>query len=85
MTDEILKQLAQSSLLPADLRAEIRLGINPPLSEIALPLIMAVLDSYAFVENDVRSSWNERRIARQNVALAFLLALALYGDPEAGA
>jgi hypothetical protein len=79
MMDLILTQLLQSRLLPEDLCTEIRHGITLPISELVMPLILAVLDSYIFVDNDPKSSWNSRRIARQNAAVAFLLALALYG------
>jgi len=82
MKNEILLQLAQSSLLPADICAEIRHGCTPPISEIVMELLRAVTDAYVMTNADPTSTWHHRRDSRQSVGLAFLLALALERGDE---
>jgi len=80
---KILDQLARSTLLcDDDMVAEILSGNLPPLNAIVLELVIGVLDAQALVQGDRDSSWNEKRIARQCLAIAFLSAIAWLKDPE---
>lgn len=73
----ILKQLARSGLLWDDETvAAILAGNIPPVEEIVLPLLITCMDSEITVRNDSTSTWNQRRIARQGLAVAFLAAIA---------
>jgi hypothetical protein len=60
--------------LSDDLANEIRSGVVD-LGRIVDELLVAAIDVDAFVRNDVTSTWNEKRIARQVLVLAFLHAL----------
>lgn len=73
----ILDQLARSGLLfDDDMVATISAGKTPPLEEIALALVIGAMDAEAVVRGDPKSSWNEKRIARQCLTIAFLSAIA---------
>jgi hypothetical protein len=73
----ILEQLARSGLLfDDDMVAGIFAGNIPPLEEIVLMLLIGAMDAEAFVRADARSTWNEKRLARQCLAVAFLSAIA---------
>jgi hypothetical protein len=73
----ILDQLARSGLLLDDeMEAAIFAGNPPPMEEIVLPLIFTCADAEATVRNDSTSTWNEKRIARAFLAIAFLSAIA---------
>ena len=79
----ILGQLARSGLLWNDAMAgAILAGKAPPLEEIVLALVIGALDAEAVVRGDPKSTWNERRIARQCLAVAFLGAIACVRDQE---
>lgn len=79
----ILDQLARSGLLFDDVMvAAILSGTTPPLEEIVLALCIGTLDAEVMVRNDPKSSWNEKRIARQCLAIAFLTAIACTRDRE---
>jgi hypothetical protein len=80
---EILIQLARNStLLPGDQATAIFAGSTPPIEDIVMALVIGSLDCEATVRNDPASTWNERRIARQCLAVAFLSALAVLGKAE---
>ncbi|HXS95935.1 MAG TPA: hypothetical protein VN736_15120 [Candidatus Limnocylindrales bacterium] len=85
MKSDILTQLALSTLLPSDLATEIRKGIVPPLHELVEPLVNTLTDCYHLTNGDPKSTWNERRLSRQSLALGFLLLLVLYCGDGAGA
>jgi hypothetical protein len=55
-------------------------GNTPPLDEIVMALVIGAMDAEAVVRADPKSSWNERRIARQCLAVAFLSAMAIVGE-----
>jgi hypothetical protein len=74
-------QLARSGLLPDEMAAAILAGHKPPLEEVVTALIIGVMDAEAVVRGDAKSSWNERRIARQCLAVAFLAAIATEEKP----
>lgn len=59
-------------------------GNMPRMEEIALALVIGALDAEAMVRGDAKSTWNEKRIARQCLAAAFLSAIACLKDQEAG-
>ena len=83
MTSGILGQLARNTgLLPEDLSAAILAGSTPPVETIVLALVIGCMDAEGVVRADPKSSWNERRIARQCLAVAFLSALVLGKDGE---
>jgi hypothetical protein len=74
MVKNVLNLLVHSTLLSDEVVAEIRAGeVN--LSRIVDELLIAAIDVNAFVRDDVTSTWNEKRIGRQVLVLAFLYAL----------
>jgi hypothetical protein len=82
-----LVQLARNStLLPDDLAAAILAGDTPPTEEIVVAaLIIGCMDAHAVVVGDPKSSWNEKRLARMALAVAFLVAMAIekaHPDPS---
>ena len=80
----ILKRLAKSGLLFDSLAEQILKGVMPPLEDILVDLVDGAMDAEAVVRGDPKSSWNEKRIARQCLAVVFLVALAFCGDEECG-
>ena len=79
----ILGQLARSGLLFADdMTAAIFAGNVPPIEEIVLAVLITCTDAEAVVRGDPKSTWNERRIARQCLAIAFLSAIACVREQE---
>ena len=79
----ILDQLARNTgLLPDDLATAILAGDIPPVEEIAMALVIGCIDAHAVVVGDPKSSWNEKRLARMALAVAFLAAMAVVGDAQ---
>ena len=79
----LLGQLARSDMLVDDaMVAAILAGKAPPLEELVLALVIRAMDAEAVVGGDKKSSWNERRIARQCLAIAFLSAIACLKEQE---
>ena len=79
----ILNQLARNTkLLPEDLSAAILAGNTPPVEEIVMALVIGAMDAHAVVVGDPKSSWNEKRLARMTLAVAFLAAMAVVGEGE---
>jgi hypothetical protein len=78
----VFDQLARSTLLPEDMSAAILSGATPPLEEVVMNVLIAVLDIDAVVGSDTNSTWNERRIARACLAIAFLTAIAFTKEQE---
>jgi hypothetical protein len=74
-TDQIYDQLARTGLLPEGLSAAILAGDTPPLEDIVLNMLICSMDCHAMTECDVKSTWTERRIARQCLVIAFLTAI----------
>jgi hypothetical protein len=73
----IFDQLARSGLLFDDEVVASILGGNlPPLEKIVLELLISCMDADVTVRNDATSSWNEKRIVRACLAIAFLTAIA---------
>ena len=83
MTTNVLNQLAHSGLLMDDLANPILAGDPPPTEELVMALVIGCMDAHAVVVGDPKSSWNEKRVARIALAVAFLAALAVVGDAEA--
>ena len=80
----ILDQLARNSiLLPDHLAKPILAGDTPPVEEIVMALLIGAMDAHAVVVNDAASSWNEKRLARMALAVAFLAAMAILNQGEA--
>jgi hypothetical protein len=75
-----LVQLAHSTLLPDDLAAGILAGDTPPIEEIVMALVIGAMDAHAVIVGDPKSSWNEKRLARMALAVAFLSAMAILGE-----
>lgn len=75
MSNGILKQLANTTLLSPCLTATIQAGKIPPLEDIAMSLVIAVMDAEVVIQSDPNSTWNDKRSARQSLAIAFLLAI----------
>jgi hypothetical protein len=82
MTVPILNLLARSTLLPREMAAAILAGNPPPLEEVVNALLVGALDAEAVIRADTRSTWNEKRIARQALIVAFLSALAVEQDGQ---
>jgi hypothetical protein len=47
----------------------------PPLEDILIPLLIGTIDCEALTAADSNSTWTERRLSRQCLILAFLLAI----------
>ena len=80
MKNDIYTQLAHSTLLPDDVAAAIRAGHTPPIEDVVLHLVIGALDAHAVVLGDPHSTWNEKRLARMALAVAFLGAMAIMGE-----
>jgi hypothetical protein len=83
MKNDIYAQLAHSTLLPDDMAAAILAGHTPPIEDVVLHLVIGALDAHAVVLGDPQSTWNEKRLARMALTVAFLGAMAALGDAEA--
>jgi hypothetical protein len=80
---KLLDQLARSTLLCDDaMVAAIFSGDPPPMDEIVLALVIGAMDAEAVVRGDAQSTWNEKRIARQILAIGFLSAIACTKEQE---
>ena len=77
--NNLLDQLARSGLLPDDLAKPILAGNTPPLEEIVMALVIGGMDAHAVMTGDPLSTWNEKRLARMALAVAFLGAMAVVG------
>jgi len=55
--------------------AAILAGENPRMEDTVMALILYAQDCEVLTRNNPASSWNERRIARQVLTVAFLGAL----------
>ena len=78
--NNILDQLARNTgLLPDELATAILAGDMPPVEEIVVALIIGCMDAHAVIVGDPESSWNEKRLARMALAVAFLAAMAVAG------
>jgi hypothetical protein len=80
--NNVIDQLARSGLLPDELAAEILAGTVPPTEELVMALVIGAMDADAVVRGDRTSTWSEKRIARQCLAVAFLSAMAALGERE---
>jgi hypothetical protein len=73
----ILDQLARRGLLwDDDTVTAIFAGDMPPLEDVVLALVIGAVDAEVVVRGDPKSTWNEKRIARQCLAIAFLSAIS---------
>jgi hypothetical protein len=75
LKNEIYGQLARTNLLPESQSAEILAGNVLPLEDIVMPLLIGAMDCEAVIACDSKSTWNERRLARQCLIIAFLVAI----------
>jgi hypothetical protein len=80
--NQILDQLARTTLLPDDLSSQILSGGAPPLEEIALSLVIGAIDAQVMIANDPASSWNDKRLARLGLGVAFLAAICTLRGPS---
>jgi hypothetical protein len=76
--NNLLVQVAHSTLLPDDLAKPILAGDTPPLEEVVMALLITTMDAYFVLDRD--TSLNERCIARMALAVAFLAAMAILGE-----
>jgi hypothetical protein len=76
MNNDVLKQLAHTNLLSPSMSTAILAGNTPPLAEIINSLVTAAWDAEAMTSCDPKSTWNERRIARACLSVAFLTAIS---------
>jgi hypothetical protein len=78
--NNILGQLAYNTgLLPDDTATAILAGDMPPIEEIVMALVTGAMDAQAVVVGDPQSTWNDKRLARMALAVAFLSAMAIVG------
>jgi hypothetical protein len=75
MKNEVYGQLARTNLLSQSQASEILAGNPPPLEDIIMALLIGAMDCEKMIGCDPKSTWNERRITRQCLILAFLLAI----------
>jgi hypothetical protein len=75
LKNEIYGQLARTNLLPESQSSELLAGNVPPIEDIIMPLLIGAMDCEAMTGCDPTSTWNERRLARLCLILAFLLAI----------
>jgi len=80
--NRILDQLARSGLLLDDLAKPILAGDTPPIEELVMALLVGAMDAHFVLAGDPNSSWNERRLSRMALAVAFLAAMAVLGGEE---
>ena len=81
--NNVIDQLARNTgLLPDDLATAILAGNTPPIEEIVMALVIGAMDAQAVVVGDPQSTWNEKRLARMTLAVAFLAAMAVVNDAE---
>jgi len=77
----IIDQLARNTeLLPDYLSKAILAGKTPPVDEIVMPLVIGVMDAHAVIVGSQESSWDEKRMSRMVLAVAFLAAMAILGQ-----
>ena len=80
----ILNQLARNTgLLPENLSLTILAGNTPPIEDIVMALIIGCMDGFAVIVGDPKSTWNEKRLARMALAVAFLAAMVVVGEGKA--
>lgn len=81
LRNQILSQIVRNTnLLPSTVSASILACNNEfPLDKIVMHLLIVALDVEAMIGKDSDSTLNEKRIARQNLTVAFLSALAVAG------
>jgi hypothetical protein len=78
MKNDTYSQLARNTgLLPDDMAAAILEGNTPSTEEIVRAVTIACTDAYNVVVGDPQSTWNEKRLARMALAVAFLAAMAV--------
>jgi hypothetical protein len=76
LKSDIFGQMARNTnLLPESQSSEILAGNVPPLEDIIIPLLIGAMDCEAVIGCDPKSTWNEKRLARVCLILAFLLAI----------
>jgi hypothetical protein len=80
MRNQIYDQLARTNLLPGEQSAQMLAGSMPGFGEIVIALLIGAMDAEAVIACDPQSSWNERRVARLCLILAFLLGVAVAKD-----
>ena len=80
---KILDQLARTGLLPDDLSKPLLAGNTPPLEDIVMALVIGEMDAHAVVVGDPKSTWNEKRLARMALGVAFMAAMVAVGQDEA--
>jgi hypothetical protein len=73
---KIFDQLARSGLLCDDMEAAIFAGDPPSMEKIVAEVLDNVVLSEAVIRGDPQSTLNEKRIARQCLAIGFLSAIA---------
>ena len=78
MANNALDQLLRTDLLPEELSKHILSGGVPDMTEVLYQLVIGIADAYE-VEKYKGSTWTDRRLSRQLVGVAFLLALLLNG------
>jgi hypothetical protein len=80
MRMSVIDQLAYNTgLLPDDLATTILAGDMPPVEQIVMELVIGAMDAHAVVVGDPQSTWNEKRLARMALGVAFLSAMAIVG------
>ena len=76
LPDRILDQLARSTLLPTAMSEDMFAGKAVDRQEIIMALIHGAMDCHAMTAGASTATWTDRRLARQVLTIAFLLAIA---------
>lgn len=75
LLDNVLDQLARSTMLPSSMSAAILAGEQPLIEDIVMTLIYSAQDCEAMTRHDEKASWIDKRIARSVLIIAFLGAI----------
>ena len=73
--NNIMDQAARSELLSSEMSKAILAGDDKQLLEVLSELVMACSDAHALLIADSSTTMNERRLSRQLLAVAFMVAL----------
>jgi len=83
MINAIYSQLARTNLLPKQKSSEILAGNVVSCEDIIMPLVIGAMDCEAVTNSDSKSTWTERRLARQCLIVTFLLAIVATTEQSA--
>lgn len=83
-TQDLFFQIADSVVLLPEVSAAVKGGKQVDVKDIVTSLVSGSRDCYAATWGDPSSTWNEKRISRACLVIAFLTALVWTQDNERG-